>query len=90
VAKEALMQTLPILIAEMRMLGVKRLELELDALTEEQSPETLPAPEPTYDEKPDGACAYPTCNANREGLFGGSTAAKYCRAHALAEAGVKL
>jgi hypothetical protein len=84
------MQTLPILIAEMRMMGVKRLELELDPLPdEEQVPETLPAP-PIEDEKPDGACAAPGCNASRDGLFGGAVAAKYCRAHALAEAGVKL
>jgi hypothetical protein len=84
------MQTLPILIAEMRMLGVKRLELELDALSDEEPvPETLPAP-PIVEEKPDGACAAPGCNADRAGLFGGATAAKYCRAHALAEAGVKL
>jgi hypothetical protein len=82
------MQTLPILIAEMRMLGVKRLELELDqAVIEEPSPETEPAP--PMEEKAEGSCAVFGCHAQREGLFGGAMAAKYCRAHALAEAGVK-
>jgi hypothetical protein len=82
------MQTLPILIAEMRMLGVKRLELELDqAVIEEPSPETEPAP--PMEEKDPGACVALGCAAPRAGMFGGAIAGKYCRAHALAEAGVK-
>lgn len=82
------MQTLPILIAEMRMLGVKRLELELDPQAiEEPPPETEPAP--PMEAKEPGACIYPGCHAGREGLMGGAIAGQYCRAHALAEAGVK-
>jgi hypothetical protein len=83
------MQTLPILIAEMRMMGVRRLELELDSLpVEVVTPDTVPA-EPEI-AKPEGSCAWGECTQPREGLFGGTAGAQFCRAHALAGAGVKL
>jgi hypothetical protein len=84
------MQTLPILIAEMRMMGVKRLELELDAAPAlEPEPTEARDTERPAEDKPEGACARPDCMQPREGLFGGAAGAQYCRAHALAEAGVK-
>lgn len=83
------MQTLPILIAEMRMMGVRRLELEL----EPEAPQTEPAPpleeaEPV-EPKPDGACAFGDCTAAREGILGG-IATQFCRLHAFQSAGVKV
>ena len=92
------MQTLPILIAEMRMMGVKRLELELDAAPEPDrgeskqwadSPELERDTERPAEAKPEGSCAALGCVAPRGGLMGGAVAPQFCRAHALAEAGVK-
>jgi hypothetical protein len=81
------MQTLPYLIAEMRQLGVKRLELELDAAP----PELMPSPDeqaaPDQPPKPPGSCAFGDCQQPREGILG--TATDLCRMHAMQAAGVK-
>jgi hypothetical protein len=85
------MQTLPFLVAEMRALGVRRLELELEA-----EPVVMPTDasdrdteSPPAEPKPDGACAFDNCQQAREGLFGGSVGSMFCRQHALEAAGVK-
>jgi hypothetical protein len=83
------MQSLPFFIAELRALGVRRIDLELEPAS---AVATLPEAEPEApaEDKPEGSCAFPGCLLQREGLLGGAVAAKFCRAHALAEAGVKL
>jgi len=80
------MQTLPFLVAEMRQLGIRRLELELEPAVEGDTI-TPPVGEPAV-EKSDGVCAFGDCQAAREGILGG-IAKEYCRAHALEAAGVK-
>lgn len=86
------MQTLPILVAEMRMLGIRRLDLELEPspVSDTERPTELPPePEEPAVPKPDGACAFGDCIAPREGLMGGAIGAKFCRVHAFQAAGVK-
>lgn len=96
------MQSLPIFVAEMRMLGIKRLEIELEPVTEaprrrdETTLDHVLAEHREQGEgdterppKPEGSCAFGDCTSPREGLFGGQVAARYCRTHALAEAGVR-
>lgn len=88
------MQTLTLLIAEMRMLGIKSLALELEspaapafASTDEQA--TLPPGEPDPDEpKMPDQCVHPGCGELRGGLFGGAVGGQYCRIHAAQRAGV--
>jgi hypothetical protein len=91
--------SLPYLIAEMRLAGVKRLEIELEADATDRgerkqwaegfASDTERPPEEPEEEKAESMCAAPDCKAPREGLFGGSAAAKFCRSHALEQAGVK-
>lgn len=79
------MNSLPYLIAEMRALGMKRLEIELEPAPP-VSVETQEAEQP--EPKPEGACAWDGCAADREGILGG-IATQYCRKHAFQMAGVK-
>lgn len=81
------MQTLPFFIAELRALGVRRIDLELEPAAELLTVPEEP-PEPAED-KPEGSCARSGCLSPREGLFEGRVSPQFCRAHALAEAGVK-
>jgi hypothetical protein len=88
------MQTLTYLIAEMRVLGIKSLALELEspgspaiALTEERTTLAPGEPDPDEPKMPD-QCKAAGCGETRGGLFGGSVGAEYCRAHAAQRAGV--
>jgi hypothetical protein len=83
------MQSLPYFIAEMRALGVKRLDIELDPAPPSELPTDVEAAEPPTPPKPPGSCSFGDCLQPREGLLGGAAAADLCRMHALQAAGVK-
>jgi hypothetical protein len=86
---------LPLLVIEMRELGIKSLALELDdgsrfAIPGEERP-TL-APEATSDTevppKDPELCAHEGCGEKRGGIFGG-VGSHLCRTHAFQAAGVR-
>ncbi|HKY41373.1 MAG TPA: hypothetical protein VJN18_35815 [Polyangiaceae bacterium] len=95
---------LALFIYELRALGVKSLALELDdgsgsatlpADSRERptlAPDAIvPAeqarePEPPKDPE---MCAHEGCGEKRGGLFRGGVGGKYCRAHALAQMGIR-
>jgi hypothetical protein len=81
------MQSLPYFIAEMRALGVKRLDIELDPVPPSELPTDVEAAEPPTPPKPPGSCSFGDCVLPREGVLGAAT--DLCRMHALQAAGVK-
>lgn len=84
------MQTLALVIAEMRAMGVKSLALELEPVNPTyEDPDARPteAPPEREPDKPLDQCAEPGCSKRKGGVFG--NAVEYCQEHALTLAGVK-
>ena len=81
------------LTAEMRAMGIRSLAIELDTpveptYTAPSGSESAPTEAPEAEPKQPDQCAALGCSDKRVGLFGGSIAGEYCRAHAAQRAGL--